>query len=234
MRRIDQEGGPVYHPGKQRWRKRAKLMSDEQPIPPDPLTPTEPAAPRPRKKMGRPRREINWEIFDALAFAHCTLEEFSLYLQVNERTLERACRREFGQTFADIYRAKSARSKVSLRKAMWDAALRGRDTRMQIWLSKQYLGMREALTMDITETYPITAEIEALSLPELERQIRDCLAGIDWEKRMRRHEKKHGRKVIEAESEPAALPAPAASAQPVPAQDVAALNAEEESKKEKG
>jgi AraC-like DNA-binding protein len=174
-------------------------MSDEQRTPPDQLIPaspeeTAPTASAPKRKnkpgAGRPRVEINWQQFDAMCFSHATLREMADFFQCSTDTLERACKREFHQNFADVFRQKSARGKISLRRAQWDAALRRHDTRMMIWLGKQHLGQREVMDVDmnVAERYPITAEIEAKDKGTLEKEIASFLAGIDLAGRIRKAE----------------------------------------------
>lgn len=125
--------------------------------------------------MGRPYIQINWAEFDKLCGMHCTLIEIADWFGVSEDTIERACKREKGEGFADYYKKRAARGSVSLRRAQMQAALgseprpvldddgrvlldkkgrpvfsRGKEPNvaMQIWLGKQYLGQREKLSED--------------------------------------------------------------------------------------
>ena len=122
---------------------------------------------------GRPRVQINWADFDKLCSMHCTLIEIADWFGCSEDTIERACKREKGEIFAEYYKKRTARGSVSLRRAQMQKALGtepkpiidvdGRvlldkkgnpvftkgvtpsDT-MLIWLGKQYLGQHEKFT----------------------------------------------------------------------------------------
>jgi len=53
---------------------------------------------------------------------------------------------------------------------------------MMIWLSKQHLGMREVVEMDVAQRYPIPPEIEAKDMETLEREINEFFAELDFSK----------------------------------------------------
>jgi hypothetical protein len=92
--------------------------------------------------MARPLAKINWEEFDKLAAMQATLEEVSGWFGVSEDTIERACKREKNLSFADYWRQKAGKGRISLRRAQWQNALGGNAT-LQIWLGKQHLGQRD-------------------------------------------------------------------------------------------
>ncbi len=93
---------------------------------------------------GRPLIPINWQEFDKLCNIHCTLVEISEWFDCSEDTIERAVKREKGMTFAEYFKRKSGRGKISLRRKMFETALSGNVT-MQIWLSKNTLGYRDKI-----------------------------------------------------------------------------------------
>ena len=93
-------------------------------------------------KMGRPRKEIDQSIFENLCQIFCTQEEIADVFECSIDTINRWCKRTFGETFADTYKKKSARGKMSLRRWQYESAKNGNVT-MQIWLGKQYLGQKE-------------------------------------------------------------------------------------------
>lgn len=96
-----------------------------------------------KKKMGRPRFFMDWDLFDRLAYMQCTLEEIAFGVGCSADTVEACCKREREMTFSEYYKKRSAGGKVSLRRAMWKNAVENNNTGMQIWLSKQHLGMTE-------------------------------------------------------------------------------------------
>lgn len=82
--------------------------------------------------------------FKKLCEIHCTLDEIAGFFDVSIDTVERFCKRELGETFAECYKKFSAGGKISLRRVMWQKALSG-NTKMMIWLSKNELGYRDHL-----------------------------------------------------------------------------------------
>lgn len=91
---------------------------------------------------GRPRAEIDKKQFESLCSLQCTLEEVASFFNVNERTIERWCKREYKQDFVDVYKKASAGGKMSLRRLQWQSAKAGNVT-MQIFLGKQWLGQTD-------------------------------------------------------------------------------------------
>lgn len=101
------------------------------------------------KKMGRPRIEIDKGTFEGLCALQCTLHEISGFFKCSEDTVERWCKREYGETFADIYKIYSAGGKISLRRAQFKMAQK--NVSMAIFLGKQYLGQKDRVEYDVTE-----------------------------------------------------------------------------------
>ncbi len=97
--------------------------------------------------MARPKVEINWVEFDKLCNIHCTLNEIAEWFGCSEDTIERCVLREKKMGFADYYKRKSGRGKISLRRRMWETALGNNkgSVVMQIWLSKNLLGFRDRI-----------------------------------------------------------------------------------------
>ena len=97
---------------------------------------------------GRPRIFIDPKIIANLAQIGCTQEEIGSVVGISARTLQR--------NYADIIWANREKGKASLRKKMWDKALTKDNTNMQVWLSKNYLGMKDrTVTENITEPLPL-------------------------------------------------------------------------------
>ena len=96
--------------------------------------------------MARPRKEIDKKEFESLLYIQCTLEEVTAYFDnklggCSEDTIERWCKREYGEKFADISAKKRSLGKIGLRRAQFDLAKRSAS--MAIWLGKQYLGQTD-------------------------------------------------------------------------------------------
>ena len=101
---------------------------------------------------GRPKIYIDTEILGNLASIGCTQEEIASVMGVSARTLKR--------NFAEIIEQNREKGKASLRKKLWDKAIKKDNTNMQIWLSKNYLGMKDR-TQHETIVEPLPLIIEA-------------------------------------------------------------------------
>jgi hypothetical protein len=80
-------------------------------------------------------KDVDVETVYRLACMQCTLREIGDVVGLNAETV----RRNFGEL---IEKGKSV-GKKSLRRAQWEKAFGG-DTRMQIFLGKNYLGQKDA------------------------------------------------------------------------------------------
>ena len=86
--------------------------------------------------MARPKKIIDYDLVEKLAFIQCTEEEIAMILEISTRTLQR------DEEFCRIYHEKKHSGKSSLRRLQWKTAESGNPT-MQIWLGKQYLGQKD-------------------------------------------------------------------------------------------
>lgn len=92
-------------------------------------------------RTGRPRKEIDQNLFENLCGIQCTEAEICVALECSEDTINRWCKRTYGATFADTYKSKCQRGKSSLRRMQFKLA--AKNASMAIWLGKQYLGQRD-------------------------------------------------------------------------------------------
>lgn len=118
-------------------------------------------------KTGRPRVEINKEMFKNLCGIMCTLDEIACIFNCSADTIERWCKREFKATFAEVYKKESQKGKASIRRIQFKLA--EHSVPMAIWLGKQYLGQRE-----IVEQVGNDASVEILN--EIADVIRESKA----------------------------------------------------------
>ena len=110
-----------------------------------------------RQGAGRPRIVVDIEILKNLASIGCPDYEIASVLNISAKTLKR--------NYADIVEQFKEKGKASLRKKMWDKAVKKDNTHMQIWLSKNYLGMKDRTqTESIVEPLPliIDAKVEEI------------------------------------------------------------------------
>ena len=104
--------------------------------------------------VGRPRLVVDLDILGNLASIGCPMYEIAGVLGISQRTLKR--------NFANFIEENKEKGKASLRKKMWDKAIKKDNTHMQIWLSKNVLGMKErSVNETITEPLPLIIEADA-------------------------------------------------------------------------
>ena len=112
---------------------------------------------------GRPKKEIDNKIFENLCGLQCTLEEIAGVFDCSVDTIERWCKREYGETFADTYKKHSAKGKMSLRRAQFKLA--EKSAAMAIFLGKNYLGQKD----NIIETDEQTLQAVGEALVKIKR-----------------------------------------------------------------
>lgn len=100
--------------------------------------------------MGRPQIQIDKAQFENLCKLQCTLSEIAGWFDCSEDTIERWCKREYGDTFATVYGAKREAGRISLRRAQWKLA--ERSAPMAIFLGKQYLGQKDVQSVEVNKT----------------------------------------------------------------------------------
>ena len=96
-----------------------------------------------KKKVGRPKIEIDEELLYKLATIHCTMKEMSDILEVSQDTLKR--------NFAHIIDKGKSDGKMRLRRKQVEVAMSGNHT-MLIWLGKQMLGQSDSPMSDDDKT----------------------------------------------------------------------------------
>ena len=108
-----------------------------------------------QSKVGRPKAKVDVEILKNLASIGCPTYEIASVLNVSARTLKR--------NFAEIIDQYKERGKASLRKKMYDKAVKKDNTMMQIFLSKNYLCMSDKVQQtNVTEPLPLIIEAETV------------------------------------------------------------------------
>lgn len=92
--------------------------------------------------MGRPKKEIDWDLADKSAAMMCTGEEIAHLCCCSYDTLIAQIKEQGYASFSEWFGERSAATLKSLRRKQIDSALGGNST-MLIWLGKQYLGQKE-------------------------------------------------------------------------------------------
>ncbi len=112
-----------------------------------------------KKQLGRPTKDIDQKVLANLSQIGCTQEELGSILGVSARTLQRR--------FADLIEVNRNKGKASLRKKMYEKAMKGND-KLLIWLSKNYLNMVDKVhTTSTTEPLPLIIEAKAEDVTEI-------------------------------------------------------------------
>ena len=98
--------------------------------------------------MARPRTNINKEDFEKLCGLQCTGEEVAGWFNCSVDTIERFCKREYGESFAEVSNKKRGVGKISLRRYQWKLA--EKSPAMAIFLGKQYLDQTDKIEQRIS------------------------------------------------------------------------------------
>ncbi len=105
------------------------------------------------QSMGRPNKDVDEDVIAKLSQIGCTQEEIGAVVGISARTLQRR--------FSDLVSENKNIGKASLRKKLWERALRG-DPKLLIWLSKNELNMVDKIhTTSVVEPLPLIIEAKA-------------------------------------------------------------------------
>ena len=92
--------------------------------------------------MGRPPREIDWNVFESLCSVQCTHDEIAAELKISKPQLyERAIQHYGAPDFPTVYKTFCSPGRISLRRHQFRQA--ENNIAMSIWLGKQYLEQHE-------------------------------------------------------------------------------------------
>ena len=101
--------------------------------------------------MARPRIQISRDEFKKLCALQCTEEEIAGWFDCSVDTIERWCKREYHESFAEIYKKYSVDGKISLRR--YQLAIAKTNATMAIWLGKQWLGQSDNSSANLLSVY---------------------------------------------------------------------------------
>lgn len=87
--------------------------------------------------MARPLKGFNLELIEDLASIHCSNTEIAAVVGCDSSLLSK-------KGYSEVIAKGKERGKRTLRRKMFDTAMGG-NVVMQIWLSKQYLGMTDKI-----------------------------------------------------------------------------------------
>ena len=98
-------------------------------------------------RAGRPNKEISKEEFEKLCGLQCTKGEIAGWFNCSEDTIERFCKKTYGESFAVVFDKKRGVGKISLRRTQWKLA--EKSATMAIFLGKQYLDQSDKIEQTI-------------------------------------------------------------------------------------
>ena len=105
------------------------------------------------KSIGRPKKELDKDVIAKLSQIGCTQEEIGSVVGISARTLQRR--------YADLVAENKNIGKASLRKKLWEKALKGNE-KLLIWLSKNELNMVDKVhTTSVVEPLPLIIDAKA-------------------------------------------------------------------------
>ena len=105
------------------------------------------------QSIGRPKKELDKDVIAKLSQIGCTQEEIGSVVGISARTLQRR--------YADLVAENKNIGKASLRKKLWEKALKG-DPKLLIWLSKNELNMVDKIhTTQTVEPLPLIIDAKA-------------------------------------------------------------------------
>ena len=108
-------------------------------------------------KMGRPSIEIDVEEFEKLCNIQCTELEIAGFFNCSDDTINNWCKKQYGETFSEVFKKLSAPGKISLRRTQFRQA--SESVPMAIWLGKQYLGQTDKVDTDLITTPEVNIRI---------------------------------------------------------------------------
>lgn len=114
-----------------------------------------------REGAGRPQitpDEKFWQDAESLAKMQCTRDEIAGFLKIDSDTLVSKIRAHYDSDFSAWYSKYSFGGKACLRRRLYHQAMEdGKDSvKAAIWLSKNYLGMKDRSETELTSEKPFT------------------------------------------------------------------------------
>ena len=109
-----------------------------------------------KRKVGRPKFQIDYETVEKLAHIQCTKTEIANFLGCSVDTLDR------DNNFAEHYKKGLDGGKMSLRRMQFKLA--EKNSAMTIFLGKQYLGQKDVVeqqNVDLGKVEELLSKIES-------------------------------------------------------------------------
>lgn len=113
----------------------------------------------PKNRVGRPKKNIDWDLVDEYCFLHCTEAEIASFLRMTLDTFRLKIKEKYGINFHDFYRQRAHGGNISLRRKQWLNACNNDNATLQIWLGKQWLGQKDERRLDLSSDVPMPVRI---------------------------------------------------------------------------
>ena len=107
--------------------------------------------------VGRPKKELDWKVLDAILQFGATLIDCSEMLSLSDDTIQNRIKKQYGITFSEYRHRKMSKMRVKLLQKQFDVAMSG-NVALLIWLGKQHLGQSDK--MDTIENGQVKITIE--------------------------------------------------------------------------
>lgn len=95
-----------------------------------------------KKRMGRPKKEFRWDLFDKLCAFPMTCEDISSLMDIHISTISRTVMKETGITFEEYKYKKQSKLRMTLLQKQIEVATAG-SIPMLIFLGKNYLNQHD-------------------------------------------------------------------------------------------
>jgi len=92
-------------------------------------------------KTGRPKATIDWDEFERLCFLQCSRKEIAYWFKCSEKTIERKCYEQYGESFVPVFEKKRIGGLVNLRRNLFKQS--ETNVAAAIFLAKNWLGMSD-------------------------------------------------------------------------------------------
>lgn len=130
-------------------------------------------------QMGRPKKQINKEEFEKLCFLQCTRNEFCMWFDVSDETLNKWCKDNYnGKTFLAVFQEKKQGGLISLRRTQFQLA--EKSPAMAIFLGKNLLGQSDRVEQtikDVSEDRGITIRFNDEKAADDGSSVPDSISG---------------------------------------------------------
>ena len=119
-------------------------------------------------RRGPRYKTIDSKAFEGLCRIQCTLDEMCAFLECDNKTLENWCKREYGMKFSEIFTRKKSTGHISLRRTLYRKGVEEGDSRILIFLAKNWLGMSDKQKVELDSPLQITSGYDLSTLSEQE------------------------------------------------------------------